>query len=76
MSFSLRIPNKELRFKVILSTGYSFEFPLAEAGTLIPVVDNDVSLYLNMYPVETADHNSLAVIGLIQVEYLIIENIY
>jgi hypothetical protein len=31
---------------VILATGYSFEFPLIEGGTLVPVVENDVSLYL------------------------------
>ncbi|KAI6175911.1 Dimethylaniline monooxygenase [N-oxide-forming] [Aphelenchoides bicaudatus] len=53
--------------EVILSTGYSFGFPLAEGGKLIPVHDNHVSLYKLMYPVETTNkHNSLAVIGLIQ----------
>lgn len=51
---------------VILATGYSFEFPLLEQGTLIKVTENDVSLYLNMYLPELADHNTLAVIGLIQ----------
>jgi dimethylaniline monooxygenase (N-oxide forming) len=52
--------------EVILSTGYSFGFPLAEGGKLIPVRDNHVSLYKLMYPVETSNHNTLAVIGLIQ----------
>ncbi|KAH7684584.1 Protein FMO-2, partial [Aphelenchoides avenae] len=34
--------------EVIMSTGYSFEFPLAEGGRLIPVVENNVMLY--QYP--------------------------
>ncbi|KAI1733190.1 flavin-binding monooxygenase-like domain-containing protein [Ditylenchus destructor] len=52
--------------EVILSTGYSFGFPLAEGGKLIPVVENEVELYQNMFPLTTSDHNTLAVIGLIQ----------
>lgn len=36
-------------------------------GKLFPVVENEVDLYLNMFPLETADHNTLAIIGLIQV---------
>jgi len=49
---------------VILSTGYTFEFPFVENGHLIPVQDNKAGdLYLQMYPVETADWNSLAMIG-------------
>jgi dimethylaniline monooxygenase (N-oxide forming) len=53
--------------EVIMSTGYSFGFPLAEGGKLIPVRDNHVTLYKLMYPAETSKHNTLAVIGLIQV---------
>ncbi|VDK59583.1 unnamed protein product [Anisakis simplex] len=53
-------------FKVIVSTGYSFEFPLAERGELIPVKDNEVNLYKLMYPPQLASKNTLAVIGLIQ----------
>jgi dimethylaniline monooxygenase (N-oxide forming) len=52
--------------EVIMSTGYVFDFPLAEGGKLIPVAENNVTLYQYMYPPETADHNTLAVIGLIQ----------
>jgi dimethylaniline monooxygenase (N-oxide forming) len=52
--------------EVIFSTGYSFGFPLAEDGKLIPVQDNHVLLYKLMYPVETSNQNTLAVIGLIQ----------
>ncbi|KAI6187355.1 Dimethylaniline monooxygenase [N-oxide-forming] [Aphelenchoides besseyi] len=52
--------------EVIMSTGYSFGFPLAEGGKLIPVEENKVSLYKLMYPMQTAEHNTLAVIGLIQ----------
>lgn len=55
------------KHQVILSTGYSFEFSLIENGNLIPVIENDVDLYLNMYPISTSDYNTLAVIGLIQV---------
>uniref|UniRef100_A0A914CYJ3 Flavin-containing monooxygenase n=1 Tax=Acrobeloides nanus TaxID=290746 RepID=A0A914CYJ3_9BILA len=52
--------------EVILSTGYSFGFPMAEHGKLIPVKENEVTLYEYMYPPELSDHNSLAVLGLIQ----------
>ncbi|CAK5080893.1 unnamed protein product [Meloidogyne enterolobii] len=51
---------------LILATGYSFSFPLAEHGTLIPVVENDMDLYLYMYPPQLSPKNTLAVIGLIQ----------
>ncbi|RCN26026.1 Flavin-binding monooxygenase-like protein [Ancylostoma caninum] len=52
--------------EVILATGFEFHFPIVEGGKLIPVHDNVVDLYEYMFPTETADHNSLAVIGLIQ----------
>ncbi|RCN39243.1 Flavin-binding monooxygenase-like protein [Ancylostoma caninum] len=52
--------------EVILATGFEFHFPIVEGGKLIPVHDNVVDLYEYMYPTETADHNSLVVIGLIQ----------
>lgn len=52
--------------KVILATGYSFGFPLLESGTLIPVHENDVTLYKYMFPPDLHAHNTLAVIGLIQ----------
>ncbi|CAD5227000.1 unnamed protein product [Bursaphelenchus xylophilus] len=52
--------------EVILSTGYSFGFPLAEKGKLIPVNENRVELYKLMYPLETSKWNNIAVIGLIQ----------
>ena len=51
---------------VIFATGYKFSFPLVEGGTLIPVDDNAVSLYLNMFAPDLSDHNTLAVIGLVQ----------
>ncbi|CAJ0584989.1 unnamed protein product, partial [Mesorhabditis spiculigera] len=50
---------------VVLATGYSFSFPTLEKGNLIPVKDNEVSLYKYMYPMDI-EHNTLAVIGLIQ----------
>ncbi|KAK6041726.1 Flavin-binding monooxygenase-like protein [Cooperia oncophora] len=52
--------------EVIFGTGFRFHFPMVESGKLIPVHDNEVELYEFMYPPETADHNTLAVIGLIQ----------
>uniref|UniRef100_A0A914PXJ2 Flavin-containing monooxygenase n=1 Tax=Panagrolaimus davidi TaxID=227884 RepID=A0A914PXJ2_9BILA len=51
---------------VIFATGYKFSFPLIEHGNLIPVEDNQVSLYLNMFAPELSDHNSLAILGLVQ----------
>jgi dimethylaniline monooxygenase (N-oxide forming) len=51
---------------VILATGYSFSFSYVENGELIPVENNEVALYQNMYPPQLAEHNTLAVIGLIQ----------
>lgn len=51
---------------VILSTGYSFGFPLLESNTLIPVVDNQVSLYKNMYKTDLQHPQTLAVLGLTQ----------
>ncbi|KAK5976602.1 Flavin-containing monooxygenase [Trichostrongylus colubriformis] len=51
---------------LILATGFKFHFPMVECGKLIPVQNNVVDLYEYMYPTETADHNTLAVIGLIQ----------
>ncbi|PAV84801.1 hypothetical protein WR25_13705 [Diploscapter pachys] len=52
--------------EVVLSTGYKFHFTLVEGGKLIPVKDNEVSLFEFMFPLETTDHNSLAIIGLVQ----------
>ncbi|KAL3990195.1 Flavin-binding monooxygenase-like family protein [Acanthocheilonema viteae] len=51
---------------VIFGTGYSFQFSIVEDGNLIPVTDNDVDLYLQMYPPQLSSKNTLAVIGLIQ----------
>ncbi|VDK47540.1 unnamed protein product [Anisakis simplex] len=51
---------------VIFATGYSFGFPVLEHGKLIEVVENEVSLYLHMYPTELASKNTLAVIGFIE----------
>ncbi|KAE9548752.1 hypothetical protein FO519_008043 [Halicephalobus sp. NKZ332] len=51
---------------VILCTGYSISFPMAEKGSLIPVENNKVSLYKYMYPPELSHKNTLAVVGLIQ----------
>ncbi|KAK0400086.1 hypothetical protein QR680_003348 [Steinernema hermaphroditum] len=51
---------------VVLATGFSFEFPIVENGELIKVHDNEVDLYQYMYPLATAKHNTLAILGLIQ----------
>uniref|UniRef100_A0A0K0EIU2 Flavin-containing monooxygenase n=1 Tax=Strongyloides stercoralis TaxID=6248 RepID=A0A0K0EIU2_STRER len=51
---------------VILSTGYKFNFDLIEDGELIPVANNNTTLYKYMYPPSLADKNTLAIIGLVQ----------
>uniref|UniRef100_A0A0R3RRI2 Flavin-containing monooxygenase n=1 Tax=Elaeophora elaphi TaxID=1147741 RepID=A0A0R3RRI2_9BILA len=51
---------------VIFGTGYSFQFSIVEDGNVIPVTDNDVDLYLHMYPAQLSSKNTLAVIGLVQ----------
>ncbi|CEF59285.1 Flavin monooxygenase FMO family and Flavin monooxygenase (FMO) 5 family and Dimethylaniline monooxygenase, N-oxide-forming family and Flavin monooxygenase-like family-containing protein [Strongyloides ratti] len=52
--------------EVIFCTGYNFDFKIIEDGNLIPVIDNNCSLYKYMYPLETTNYNNLAIIGLIQ----------
>ncbi|KAK6746691.1 hypothetical protein RB195_000142 [Necator americanus] len=52
--------------EVILATGFKFHFPIVESDKLIAVHENVVDLFEYMYPTETADHNTMAVIGLIQ----------
>ena len=56
--------------EVIMSTGYWFDFPHLDGGRLIPVHENRCKLYKKMFPLESADKNTLAVIGLLQVESL------
>ncbi|EFP10703.1 hypothetical protein CRE_03531 [Caenorhabditis remanei] len=56
----------EVTVFVVMSTGFSFEFGLVEKGELIKVNNNHVSLYQYMFPTDLSDHNSLAVIGLVQ----------
>lgn len=50
---------------VVLSTGYTFSFPMLESGTLLPVHDNNVDLFKYMY-IPSLHHHTLALIGLIQ----------
>ncbi|KAE9555224.1 hypothetical protein FO519_001574 [Halicephalobus sp. NKZ332] len=52
--------------EVVLSTGYWFDFPLVENGKLIPVQKNVADLFMNMYSPNLSDHNSLAILGLVQ----------
>ena len=52
--------------EVVLSTGYWFEFGLIEGGKLIHVQKNITELFMNMYSPNLSDHNSLAIIGLVQ----------
>ncbi|EYB96034.1 hypothetical protein Y032_0154g3001 [Ancylostoma ceylanicum] len=54
---------------VVLSTGYDITFPIVEGGELIKVDNNRVELYKYMYPLDQP-HNTFAVIGLIQVDYI------
>jgi dimethylaniline monooxygenase (N-oxide forming) len=39
---------------IIMATGYSFDFAMIESGQLIPVNENRVRLYKNMYPPDLA----------------------
>ncbi|ULT99974.1 hypothetical protein L3Y34_000913 [Caenorhabditis briggsae] len=52
--------------EVLLATGFSFHFNLIEGGQLVTVNENKTDAYKYMFPLATSDHNSLAVIGLIQ----------
>uniref|UniRef100_A0AC35UFK5 Flavin-containing monooxygenase n=1 Tax=Rhabditophanes sp. KR3021 TaxID=114890 RepID=A0AC35UFK5_9BILA len=52
--------------EVIFATGYKITLDLVENGNLMPVKDNHINLYKNMYPLETSHKNNIAVIGLIQ----------
>ncbi|CAD5208045.1 unnamed protein product [Bursaphelenchus xylophilus] len=52
--------------EVVCCTGFLFDFPYLDSGRLIPVVDNKVELYKKMFPVNSADKNTLACVGLFQ----------
>lgn len=52
--------------EVILATGFSYHFDMIEGGKLIEVDENKSDIYKYVFPLATADHNTLAVIGLIQ----------
>uniref|UniRef100_A0A8R1EEP5 Flavin-containing monooxygenase n=1 Tax=Caenorhabditis japonica TaxID=281687 RepID=A0A8R1EEP5_CAEJA len=52
--------------EVILATGFSFHFNMIEKGNLVKVDENQSDIFKYMFPIATADHNSLAVIGLVQ----------
>ncbi|KAE9547032.1 hypothetical protein FO519_009755 [Halicephalobus sp. NKZ332] len=52
--------------EVVLSTGYCFEFPFIEDGKLISVQKNVADLFMNMYSPGLSDHNSFAILGLVQ----------
>uniref|UniRef100_A0A914WPE3 Flavin-containing monooxygenase n=1 Tax=Plectus sambesii TaxID=2011161 RepID=A0A914WPE3_9BILA len=49
---------------IIFCTGYTFSFPFLEKGTLVPVDDNQMSLYKRIFPPDLS-HSSLALIGFI-----------
>lgn len=53
--------------EVVMATGYWFDFPYLDSGRLIPVEKNRCKLYKKMFPLNSADKNTLAVIGLLQV---------
>ncbi|GMS78761.1 hypothetical protein PENTCL1PPCAC_936 [Pristionchus entomophagus] len=50
---------------VIVSTGYSIEFPFLENGNLMKVRDNELDAYQFIYP-SILEHSTLGFIGLIQ----------
>ncbi|KAI6240684.1 Dimethylaniline monooxygenase [N-oxide-forming] [Aphelenchoides fujianensis] len=51
---------------VVMCTGYSFDFPMLDGGKLVPVVDNHCKLYKRMFPLNSADKATIAVLGLVQ----------
>ncbi|KAI6204913.1 Dimethylaniline monooxygenase [N-oxide-forming] [Aphelenchoides besseyi] len=51
---------------VVMATGYWFNFPHLDSGKLVPVEKNNCKLYKRMFPLNSADKNTLCVIGLIQ----------
>jgi len=52
---------------VIFCTGFKFDFPFVEQGSLIHVRYNDFHLYKHMFLPDLCEHNNLAVIGHVQV---------
>ncbi|CAD5205596.1 unnamed protein product [Bursaphelenchus okinawaensis] len=52
--------------EVVCCTGFTFDFPFLDSGKLIPVVDNRVELFKKVFPMNSADKNTLGVIGLFQ----------
>jgi dimethylaniline monooxygenase (N-oxide forming) len=61
--------------EVVMATGYWFEFPYLDSGRLVEVKANRCKLYKKMFPLPSADKNTLAVIGLVQVCFLLICNV-
>ncbi|GMT06012.1 hypothetical protein PENTCL1PPCAC_28186, partial [Pristionchus entomophagus] len=51
--------------KVIVSTGYTIEFPCLENGNLLKVRENELDAYQFMFP-SVLEHTTLGLIGLIQ----------
>lgn len=56
--------------EVVMATGYWFDFPYLDSGRLVPVVENRCTLYKKMFPLQSADKNTIAMIGLLQVDSL------
>ncbi|CAD5205595.1 unnamed protein product [Bursaphelenchus okinawaensis] len=52
--------------EVVCCTGFTFDFPFLDSGKLVPVVDNKVELYKKMFPLNSADKNTIAIVGLFQ----------
>ncbi len=53
--------------QVIFCTGYNITFPAIENGDLLTVDKNVVETFLYMYPLATADHNTLGILGMVEV---------
>lgn len=51
---------------VVLATGYSFAFPYLEDGKLIPVEENRVKLYKQIFVPDLAHPETLPIIGCFQ----------
>lgn len=53
--------------QVVFSTGYTFSFPFVENGNLIRVEHKQLLAYKHIFPENSADHNTLGVIGFVAV---------
>ncbi|KAI6204831.1 Dimethylaniline monooxygenase [N-oxide-forming] [Aphelenchoides besseyi] len=52
--------------EVVMATGYFFDYSFLDGGKLIPTEGNRSALYKMLFPLNSSDKNTLAVMGLFQ----------